>query len=275
MGTGKSRTEEKTSFGQISCGEYRAKGVSSRVDEGRKRVIGIMASILTAMHMRTADDLFGTPQGSPRTDKLKGFVELAKFEELLAVLPPHLQPYIMFLYHCGGRSGEAELIEWSQVDLEHGFIRLEDDQTKNDEARIVPLPKHLIAKLWAIEPKEGLVFDTTNLRKEWQKGCAAVGLGAIIPVEGKKYDPRYEGLTLHDFRRSAARNLLLAGVPETIIMRIGGWKTRSVFDRYAVASTADLTAAMQRWEATARNLLPKPAIGGKRINKQLRDGARA
>jgi len=29
-----------------------------------------MAAILTAMHMRTADDLFGTPQGSPRTDGL-------------------------------------------------------------------------------------------------------------------------------------------------------------------------------------------------------------
>jgi hypothetical protein len=27
------------------------------MDEGRKRVIGIMAAILTAMHMRTADDL--------------------------------------------------------------------------------------------------------------------------------------------------------------------------------------------------------------------------
>jgi len=40
------------------------------VDEGRKRVIGIMAALLTAIHMRTADDLFGTPQGSPRTDKL-------------------------------------------------------------------------------------------------------------------------------------------------------------------------------------------------------------
>ena len=41
------------------------------MDEGRKRVrFGIMAAILTAMHMRTADDLFGTPQGSPRTDRL-------------------------------------------------------------------------------------------------------------------------------------------------------------------------------------------------------------
>ena len=40
------------------------------MDEGRKRVIGIMAAILASLHMQTADDLFGTPQGSPRADKL-------------------------------------------------------------------------------------------------------------------------------------------------------------------------------------------------------------
>ena len=41
------------------------------MDEGPEAgEIGIIAAILTAMHMRTADDLFGTPQGSPRTDKL-------------------------------------------------------------------------------------------------------------------------------------------------------------------------------------------------------------
>ena len=40
------------------------------VDEGRKRVIGIMAAILASLHMQTADDLFGGPQGSPRSDKL-------------------------------------------------------------------------------------------------------------------------------------------------------------------------------------------------------------
>ena len=33
-------------------------------------MIGIMAAILASLHMQTADDLFGTPQGSPRTDKL-------------------------------------------------------------------------------------------------------------------------------------------------------------------------------------------------------------
>jgi hypothetical protein len=40
------------------------------MDEGRKRVLGIMAAILASLHMQTADDLFGTSQGSPRTDKL-------------------------------------------------------------------------------------------------------------------------------------------------------------------------------------------------------------
>ena len=40
------------------------------MDEGRKRVLGIMAAILASLHMQTADDLFGGPQGNPRTDKL-------------------------------------------------------------------------------------------------------------------------------------------------------------------------------------------------------------
>jgi len=40
------------------------------VDEGRKRVLGIMAAILASLHLQTADDLFGTPEGSLRTDRL-------------------------------------------------------------------------------------------------------------------------------------------------------------------------------------------------------------
>ena len=40
------------------------------MDEGRKRVIGIIAGILVSRHFNTPDDLFGTPQGSPRSDKM-------------------------------------------------------------------------------------------------------------------------------------------------------------------------------------------------------------
>lgn len=48
----------------------RRKVYDAAMDEGRKRVIGIMAAILASLHMLTADDLFGGPQGSPRTDKV-------------------------------------------------------------------------------------------------------------------------------------------------------------------------------------------------------------
>jgi len=64
-----SRIPEKS--GTKLYGEQKAKYVCFQpMDEGRKRVIGIMASILASLHMQTANDLFGTPQGSPRTDKL-------------------------------------------------------------------------------------------------------------------------------------------------------------------------------------------------------------
>ena len=153
----------------------------------------------------------------------RGFVRLEKFEELIRLFPTHLQPYVTFLYYCGGcGGGEAELIEWPQVDMTRRVIRLEGDQTKNEEARHVPLPSRLVDMLAAVEPKQGRVFDTTNLRKEWQRACTACGLGTLTPVDGKSYDPIYSGLTLHDFRRSAARNLRRSGIPETVIMSIGG-----------------------------------------------------
>ena len=41
-----------------------------QMDEGRKRVLAIVAGILVARHLNTADDLFGGPQGSPRTDAM-------------------------------------------------------------------------------------------------------------------------------------------------------------------------------------------------------------
>jgi hypothetical protein len=76
-----------------------------------------------------------------------------------------------------------------------------------------------------------------------------VGLGRIIQVEGRPYDPRYEGLILLDFRRSAIRNLVtLAGVREKVATEITGHKTRSVFDRYQIVDTPDVSHAMQKWE---------------------------
>ena len=40
------------------------------MDERRKRVLAIVAGILVARHFKTPEDLFGTPSGRPRSDKM-------------------------------------------------------------------------------------------------------------------------------------------------------------------------------------------------------------
>ena len=70
----------------------------------------------------------------------KGFLEREKFEELVGLLPTHLRPLVTFLYYCGCRIGETLVIEWPQVNLDARLIRLEPEQTKTSEARVLPLP---------------------------------------------------------------------------------------------------------------------------------------
>lgn len=86
---------------------------------------------------------------------------------------------------------------------------------------------------------ESLVFTrpcgnpVRDFRKTWRTACVAAGVPNLL---------------FHDLRRTAARNLRRAGVAEGIIMKIGGWRTRSVFERYAIVSQTDIAEAMRKLE---------------------------
>ena len=65
----------------------------------------------------------------------------------------------------------------------------------------------------------------------------------------------------HDLPRSRARNPRRAGVPKTIILAIGGWKTRGMFQRYAIVDERDLDDAADAYET----YLDKKVAEGRKV----------
>lgn len=170
-----------------------------------------------------------------------GFFESQQFELVLAKLPEYLRPPMTFAYYTGWRlCSEILPITWEQVDLETGTVRLNPNSTKNGDGRVIQLPKVLLSILidqWRTKP-EGCqwVFHQEGERiyrpyRKWREATKEAGL---------------EGKLMHDFRRTAVRNLVRAGVPERVAMAICGHKTRAVFDRYNIVSPGDLADAARR-----------------------------
>ena len=58
------------------------------------------------------------------------------------------------------------------------------------------------------------------------------------------------GHLLHDFRRTAVRNLERRGVARSVAMQITGHKTESVYRRCAIVSDADLEEAARKLAGT-------------------------
>src|ERR1019366_4262026 len=150
-------------------------------------------------------------------------------------------------------------VDWTQIAFneERVEIVLRAEQVKNRRALTLPLPDDLAAELRATKKRTGPVFDATNLTKAFKKACVAVGLGKWR--DAKNHDAGYDGLTIHDLRRSGARNLRRSGVSEDVAVKITGHLTRAIFTRYNIVDADDLHDAMDSVQKFIANSLQKPA----------------
>jgi len=177
----------------------------------------------------------------------KGFLEDSQYAKLVEVCP---QLWFRAMLECGRTYGwrvsELKNLRAEQLDFAERVIRLEPGTTKNGEGREVVMTDAVYTLLRACvvgKAPSGFVFTRENgnqvkdFRETWAKARNAAGVPALL---------------FHDLRRTAARNLRRAGIAEGVIQRIGGWKTRSVFERYAIVTRTDIADAMRKLEAHER-----------------------
>ena len=205
-----------------------------------------------------------------------GFFEAEQFATVKGTLRPALQPVAEFAYLTGWRvHSEVLSLEWRNVDLKAGTVTLDPGTTKNGEGRTIYLTAALRTLLEAQEKaSEALRRRGADLPvcvpserpgriksfyKSWRTACEA----AECP-----------GKLLHDFRRTAVRNYVRAGIPERVAMAMCGHKTRSVFDRYDIVSPGDLQAAAATLNSTRQGQLQGQSRPAGRLNDSAVAGAK-
>ena len=164
-------------------------------------------------------------------------------------------------YYSGWRKNEILGLTWDELDEAGGVIRLSPARSKTLVGRILPI-SHPMADALARrrarrDPDSPLVFHRDGIpvrrwRTAWRTACQAAG----VPTR-----------FLHDCRRTVARNLIRASVPERVATLLTGHKTRAIFDRYNIINEQEQLEAgdqlvaylAQHAQAMPRGGRPHPA----------------
>jgi integrase len=188
----------------------------------------------------------------------RGFIEPEQAEAIARRLTEPFAALVRFARASTWRRDEVESLTWDQVDRRAREVRLHD--SKNGRGRVLPLDDFLLAlieQMWARREFKirggsalsAFVFHRKgrpvgDWRKRWRKACVEEGLGRWIKDEAGKVIG-YKGAIFHDLRRSGIRDLVRAGVPQSVVMAISGHRTIATFLRYDIASEEDKRMALE------------------------------
>jgi integrase len=181
--------------------------------------------------------------GRPKQPKGRvRWLEPAEADKLIAACSDHLQPLVIFLLYTGARVGEALYLDWANVDLEARHVQFL--QTKNGEARGIPLHARVVAALSTLKHRDGMVFrkpDGTPYDRPQNDSLDPVSAGSRIKT-GFKAACRRAGIVdfhPHDCRHTWATWHYKANRDLGALQKLGGWKSLAMVMRYAHTNVAE------------------------------------
>jgi integrase len=192
----------------------------------------------------------------------RGFFEREQFESVRRALPAPLRPVVAFAYLTGWRvTSEILTLEWRQVDWNGRVVRLDPGTTKNGEGRTFPFTAELEQLL-----NEQLVEHEAMKKEQPPRIVARVFHRDGEPI--KDFRGAFTsactaagcpGRILHDFRRTAVRNLERDGVSRSAAMAMVGHKTEAIYRRYAIVDAGALRDAAAKIDRAATTPASKQA----------------
>jgi integrase len=189
----------------------------------------------------------------------EGFFEHEEYLKVRAHTPASYQDVLDFAYYSGWRRNEILKLTWNEIDLRGEVIRLSARRSKTKTGRMLPIStplRQVLERRIRVRARgDRLVFRRDGVPvRVWRTALRDACRKAKVPHR-----------LLHDCRRTAARNLIRAGVPERIAMLLTGHKTRAVFDRYNIVNEQELLTAGQRLAAYLADEKPTHLTGAARF----------
>ena len=170
-------------------------------------------------------------------------LSLDEFENLVETLPEHAADIVTVAYYIGMRAGEIFGLTWDRVNMKGGYINLTPQDTKTGEARHV----YFNGRVRDILERIGKVRQISHRFVFTYHGNPVKSIKYSLIKALKKTG--IQNFRFHDLRHTYVSNARKAGVDRSVIMRLTGHKTLSMFTRYNTVDQADAKDAMQRLDS--------------------------
>lgn len=173
-----------------------------------------------------------------------------EYQTLMLFLPEHIKLAFAMGLYTGMRRGEILNLTWDKVDLDGKLIELKASDTKDNEARTIPIGNELYGMLLEHQKPEGYVIQfrgkpIKDIRTAIRNACE----DAKIPY-GRNVK---NGITFHDLRHTFNTMMRKAGVDRNVTMTITGHSTEEMNRHYDTVDTEDMRLAIKQYENMLQN----------------------